>query len=432
MAHSNILTPSILSEPSPGTSKQPSKQTIDLDSLKNVLTEILSETNNKTQKNDSDEDNGIDGDRNLTGMERIPDVVKSLREFSGKPGEFGSWRKSVERILNIYNHLRGTTKYYGILTVIRNKIIGCADIALESYNTPLEWKSIVRCLNLHYADKRDLGTLEYQMTALIQKHGTVPEFYQEVYQHLSLILNKLSSMDISTESMNVMVQTYRDKALDTFIRGLKGDLPRLLAMKEPEDLPQALHLCLKIQNMDYRINHSSNFNKQAAPSAPNVPLRNNLRPMQPFRNQFYPQLLHNPQPILRPKISTPVQYPNFYSKNPYTYQKPLSKPEPMDIDQSLQSRVVNYQNRPKQIDQPNKRNTSHQIHQPNKLQRVFYTAQYPHEQENSKEADVYELNNYEQALNDYSEQFEDPLTTPDEISHNDPSELESDDIHFLD
>ena len=227
-------------------------------------------------------------------MDKIPDVVKSLREFSGQPNEYGSCKKSVERILKIYDHIKGSTKYYGILSVIRNKITGSADIALESYNTPLNWYKISKCLNLHYADKRDLGTLEYQMTTLVQKNYTISEFYQIVFQHLSLILNKIASMDdISQESLNLLTRAYRDKALDTFIRGLKGDLPRLLSVREPEDLPQALHLCLKLQNMDYRIQHSqgmqSNRNIQSGSSLP--PRRNNNYPPP----NFFPQLNHYPQ-----------------------------------------------------------------------------------------------------------------------------------------
>ena len=67
----------------------------------------------------------------------------------------------------IYEHTKGTPKYYGILNTIRNKIVGEADIALESYNTPLDWTAISKCLSLHNADKRDLATLEYEMTSLI-------------------------------------------------------------------------------------------------------------------------------------------------------------------------------------------------------------------------------------------------------------------------
>jgi len=38
---------------------------------------------------------------------RIPDVVKCLREFPGQAGEFISWKKSVERVLQIYSTTAG-------------------------------------------------------------------------------------------------------------------------------------------------------------------------------------------------------------------------------------------------------------------------------------------------------------------------------------
>ena len=44
----------------------------------------------------------------LEELDKVPDVVRSLREFSGKPGEFNSWRKSVDRVLELYQALKGT------------------------------------------------------------------------------------------------------------------------------------------------------------------------------------------------------------------------------------------------------------------------------------------------------------------------------------
>lgn len=65
-----------------------------------------------------------------------------------------------------------------------------------SNHTFLNWNVISKCLTLHYADKRDLGTLEYQMTTKTQaKTQTVEEFHQAVYKHLSLILNKIGCME---------------------------------------------------------------------------------------------------------------------------------------------------------------------------------------------------------------------------------------------
>ena len=110
----------------------------------------------------------------------MPDVVRSLREFYGNPAEFSSWKKSVERILKIYEPSIGTPEYFGILNVIRNKIVGSADAALESYNTFLNWKAISRCLTMHITNKRDLSTLERQMTCLIQGRKSVQEFYGSI------------------------------------------------------------------------------------------------------------------------------------------------------------------------------------------------------------------------------------------------------------
>ena len=72
-------------------------------------------------------------------------------------------------------------------------------------------------------------------------------------------------MKIGPEAMQLMTETYRNKALDTFIRGLRGDLPRLLGTREPTDLPQALHLCLKLENQNYR---TQQINKNTPPHNP--------------------------------------------------------------------------------------------------------------------------------------------------------------------
>jgi hypothetical protein len=449
-----ILQPSKL-DPKPTTSKQ--KSSVDLTDLQKVLEEII--LKKQSEDNGLDQDFNIDLDSDLKGMERIPDIVKSIREFSGNPSEYGSWKKSVDRILRIYSNIVGTTKYYTILNVIRNKIVGDADIALESYNTPLNWEKIAKCLNLHYADKRDLGTLEYQMTTLIQKNNSIHEFYQLVYQHLSLILNKLSTMEMSHDALNVMTRAYRDKALDTFVRGLKGDLPRLLSIKEPEDLPQALYLCLKLQNVDYRVQHSLNVQQNRNVHPPQVP------PKKPIN--FFPQLLQNPQSMQRqnfvPNFQTAgPQFGQNFNPNPFNSRpqfgqnfsgpkpqfglqfnqkssgpKPqfaqnsnqnFKKPEPMDVDASLRSRAVNYQNRPTMPNPNTKRapTPSQQIsQQPNKFQRIFYTEQIQEENANGPENDQQQIDLTE--MNEVFENYNEFIDIP-----NDPtSEEPLDNINFL-
>lgn len=370
---------------------------------------------------------------NLTDLDKIPDIVKSLREFSGNQTEFNSWRKSVERILTIYEPSKGTPRYFGILSVIRNKIVGNADIALESYNTPLNWEAIIKCLSLHYSDKRDLATLEYQMISLVQGKLSIQGFYQVVYKHLSIILNKLGSLEASNESLTLLTESYRNKALDTFIRGLNGDLPKLLGMREPADLPQALHLCLKLENQSFRANYTQNFNYRKA--IPTLPPRNHYRnyPPQPsnFTSQsnqtpFFPQLAHIPQVPQNhfTKQSSHIHsnnYPtqaqtnryNYYQSNPPIPPKKQTTPEPMDVDSSLHTRRVNYMNRP-QYQNANKRSppsTSNSGYQP-KIQRNFHINN--------------ELETYDNTVNNSfdTDEF-------GEMSYNQDSINELTDIHFL-
>jgi hypothetical protein len=310
-----------------------------------VFRENFNETLSNVEE-DSEDELQVGNDLHLSGMDRIPDVVKGLREFSGNIGEYGSWRKAAERVIKAYAHLKGTPKYYGIISTIRNKIVGNADTALESYNIPLNWNKIIKCLNLHYADKRDIGTLENQMFAMYQKGNSVEDFYKEVYNHLSLILEKLSCMNYSQDSLITMTQTYRDKALDTFVRGLKGDLPRLLAMREPQDLPQALHLCLKLDNMNLRTGQSQSGRNTNNFRMNHNNQRNNSHSSTWRNNKFRNQFQQNSFNFQR----RPVNFHSSNHQNPFKpqyqgNQYQVRKIEPANSsDNTRQARSINYSN----------------------------------------------------------------------------------------
>lgn len=440
----NLIRPAIINrqDNQAGQENQVTLNMRDLQAeIRRIVTEAIQEQDinvvNNGRNPQIEQDQGIDPRHvaQLNDLDRIPDVVRCLREFAGQPGEYSSWRKSVERVLNIYKHLRGTPKYFGILSVVRNKIIGNADAILESYNTPLNWESIARCLTLHYADKRDVSTLEYQLTSLVQGSETIQDFYQKVYKHLSLILNKVSSMDIGQESLNLLTQTYRDKALDTFIRGLKGDLPKLLAMKEPTDLPKALHLCLKLENQNYRTNYANN--KKFMP----IPSRN-----QPT---FFPELAHIPPPQ-RPgkqfQRQFPIQtyrnnnyqnqgaFPKYTQYNNYPPPRPLVQkpPEPMDIDQSIRTHNINYMNRPGNNGLYGKR-PSPQHPEARKQSRNFHLQAEANNSEEKQETD--DINRYLDRIQVEDESYEETLNDYMDRERNDKTDYNNDnidEIHFLD
>lgn len=197
----------------------------------------------------------------------------------------------------MYEVIKGSPKYYAILHVIRHKITGDADTALESYRAPLDSGKIKKCLMMHYSDGRDLGTLEYQLNSLSQGNRSVAQYYQRVYSLLSLNLDKVACLELGEDAMVAMTYSYRNRALDTFERGLNGDLSRLLSVSEPKSLPEALQMCLKLDNMHFRWQYAhgirptifgnSNNDSGGCPKPPALPSR-------PQRRVFYPELVHFP------------------------------------------------------------------------------------------------------------------------------------------
>ena len=253
-------------------------------------------------------------------------------------------------------------------------------------------------------------------------------------------------MEFSEDALNAMTNTYREKALDTFIRGLNNNLPSLLMIREPTSLPQALHMCLKLNNMNYRTNHANSVNRGIPNKPQNHP--SNL-PSKP--RPFYPELtnfsqrpfVRQPQEYLQYKPFQQQRMQNQYFAPQQNYRPPLppKPPVPLDVDRSIQSRQVNYQNR-QSLQQPqmqkpqfsnnnpyhyqnarpiSKRPPSKSGQVPNKYRRIYCTETtdfQPHEtnheetnQSNEFYTELQELTKYEVEM---AEDFE--PTTEDNIN----------------
>ncbi|KAH8283409.1 hypothetical protein KR054_010839, partial [Drosophila jambulina] len=100
----------------------------------------------------------------LREIARLPDCVKELQVFEGEAGTYDSWIGRADTILKDYEIIKERPLYRSIVVNVRQKIRGNAETTLMSYNVADDdWPEIKRVLALHYADRRDLRTLEYQM-----------------------------------------------------------------------------------------------------------------------------------------------------------------------------------------------------------------------------------------------------------------------------
>lgn len=288
----------------------------------------------------------------LKDISRLPDSVKELRTFEGNPTQYVSWVHSVETILKDFEIVKDKPIYRAIIQSVRQKIVGAADTALVSYNVfDSDWVEIKRILSLHYADKRDIQTLEHQLNQLSQGTSTVDEFYSTVNHQLSLIINKLKTESYSEETIKALVGTYRNRSLDIFVRGLKPDLSRMIIIQRPGTLPEAYSACLELQNLTMRNNiiyaknkhHESVSTEKTHRPGPSGPPKS-FHMRSGWQNQSS-----------RPRTwQNYNNNSNFQTERYHDYNRPALPPrypaikhEPMDVDRTIQSRRVNYINHPR-------------------------------------------------------------------------------------
>ena len=121
-------------------------------------------------------------------------------------------------------------------------------------------------------------------------------------------------LDGPDSSIRLLTEMYRDRARDAFINGLNGDLPRLLGVREPNDLPHALHLCEILENQT-RFSPHNRYNKYGTPLPPKPRESRNASNRQP----------ENPAPTYGRYDQQ--QQPRYTSSQPQlkAYEKPFFK-----------------------------------------------------------------------------------------------------------
>ena len=171
------------------------------------------------------------------------------------------------------------------------------------------------------------------MSVMTQGGKPVEEFYKQVYNHLSLILNKVSCMEIPVDAVQPVNQSYRNRALDTFIRGLRGNLSLILGTQDIKELPQALYICQKLQNQCTRAHQANSYLPDTKLSTNNNPLR---KQQMGHRPQFYPQVAYLPNTRI-----------NWHNKNNYTPNSRANNSPP-----AIKSEDAKYPSRDREVEKP--------------------------------------------------------------------------------
>ena len=269
------------------------------------------------------------------------DIVKSIPEFDGNSTRYVSWRQAAVTAHKLYEGYEGSSKYYQVVAIIRNKIVGAADTVLSSYNTVLNFRAILARLDFSYGDKKSIFTLEQELLTLRQGSSTITHFYDEVEQKLTAILNKvLMSNQGNQQLIESLSRKYRENALRVFISGLRRPMCDILFSSRPIDLPSALALAQELETNSSRYNFATTFwNNSRGTNFHNSPHYQAVGPSSSRDRQYRHQGVVQNNPINASGYATPQQFHSNRNSNrfPQVSHNRSTQYQPMEVDSSTRS-----------------------------------------------------------------------------------------------
>lgn len=288
---------------------------------------------------------------------KVPDFVRDIKPFHGDPTKLTDWIADVDSIFRAYREKGATPVQISVLErTVRRKVDGEAANVLNANNVLTNWSDIKNTLILYYKDQRDIKTLDYQLTSIKKSaNESLNSYFSRVNELLSLIIAQVQTDNVMSLNAAAHINYFREKSVDSFIRGLEKPLSILVKSSNPTTLGQAYNFCIEYHNMDIRSAPFKNeFSGQPVPKPREPPmLHNRMYATQP--KTFLPPPPLPRRPPLNPFVTNPFAQkpfqqnsfrPNPFQTNPFRPNYPPKPPLPMEVDQSLKTGMINYSNRP--------------------------------------------------------------------------------------
>lgn len=265
------------------------------------------------------------------------EYLHMIPDFDGRSELLPRFIEISEKLVNKFYNTVDPTDFQNeyLMSSILAKIKGEAAINISSCIIN-NWNDLKLSLLNAYADKRDIYTLNIEMTECKQENESPFEFYTRIQQILNLQTSYIATHSEGNEAV-VLINYHRNLALRILLRGLKDPVGSLMRTKNPPDLNSALNMLtndFQIETAQNRIAKIKSFNNkpinspiQNKPIFQNRLFRPNSQPQLQLRNfQHNPQLT---QKLMRPDQGVgPSTNRNVFRPNQL---KNLPKPVPMSV-----------------------------------------------------------------------------------------------------
>ena len=260
--------------------------------------------------------------------------LSMVPEFTGQPETLTRFLKISDQLINKFfirddpDHFDNTYLIHSIVSKIKG------DASAKLANHPLEnWEEVKKALKNLYQDKRDLFTLNIELTKLEQKNDTPFVYYEKINALLNLIQNCIT-LTYSGQASETLIKYHQDLSLRVFLKGLNEPLSSLLVTKGPESLGDAFSMLTN----EYQF---SKNNTTSRPQAQKInftqtPFRYALPP--PTQNTWHfnnTNRFRTPSNTRQSSPFTPRQPHNFTPRQLFTHTKNPTPPQSTPLTSRL-------------------------------------------------------------------------------------------------
>lgn len=338
-----------------------------------------------------------------------------IPEFQGEAELLPRFLCICEKLVKKFYNTTDVTDFQNeyLMSSILSKIKGEAAINISS-SLITTWDDLKLALLSAYADKRDIYTLNIEMTEMKQGNESPFDFYNKIQQILNLQLSYITTHS-NQQEIPILSQYCRNLALRVLLRGLKEPIGSLMRTKNPLDLNSALNMLTN----DFQI--ESMLHKAPKPQVVHNKI---IRPPTQHKPPFLPAM-YTPRAPFMPRPSEHVNRPQSggsFMHRPFNnrpnHNQNFQKPTPMSGISHTSVRPFQTQNQNTNFFQNQSRNNPpkytfeelYNIDETHESNELFYdpysydssydtsqensnypTVEYPKETEENAETQVFQI-----------------------------------------
>lgn len=280
----------------------------------------------------------------MENIQRIPgDIAKLIPLFDGDKLQLNLFLKKCEYVISQYSGEDPDYNLY-VFHVLTSRLLGKAAALVGERDDIGTWQDLKDLLIQHFGDPRSENCIALELENSKIKFGeSYLDFANRIQTIRSALIAKVMQIEGDENLRNAKKTIYTNLSLQVFIYNLNPELVRLIRLKDPKTLEDALGLVLEETNFktvyDAKRNHSNQpknnpFMPNKAQNNPFLKAQNNPFLNNQYNKNHFNNTSRNTNPFMQNNRSPFInQQRPFSANNPFNMNNPFA-PKPNNFGSS--------------------------------------------------------------------------------------------------